>query len=236
MEPWQLKPAQDLGMSIDQRLRSVRRERGTIPWLTHLVCWAAVRGMMKIYHRLSIEGQENLPREGSFVLVSNHCSHLDMLALACALPWRLRPDAFPIAAGDTFFKTRMMAVLSALFVNALPMWRRGAVNHSLADLRERLTAQHCVYIIFPEGTRSRDGRMDRFKSGLGMIIAATAVPVVPCRLWGTFAALRPGRHLPRPVGLRVKIGTALKFETTSNDRDGWDQIARTLETAVAQLQ
>lgn len=236
MEPWQLKPATDLGLSVGQRLRSVRRERGTIPWVFHLITWCGVRGFMRLFHRLKIEGRENLPADGSFVLVANHCSHLDTMALACALPWRLRPDAFPIAAGDTFFETNVIAVLSALFINALPMWRKGAVTHSLEELRQRLGEQRVIFILFPEGTRSRDGEMARFKSGLGMIVGGTPVPVIPCRIWGTFRALPAGKHVPRPSSIRVRIGTALHFENISNDRNGWDQIARSLQGAVEALQ
>jgi len=236
MDDWHLKPAADLGMPVGQRLRSVRRERGTIPWLMHLIVWVVLKSLLQIFHRLQIEDRENLPKDGSFVLVANHSSHLDTLVLATALPWRTRSDAFPVAAGDTFFKTRMTAVLSTLFVNALPMWRRGAVNHSLTDLRERLAGDRCILIIFPEGTRSRDGTMGRFKSGLGMIVAGTRVPVVPCRLWGTFDAWPSGRRLPRPKRVRLKIGRPLEFEKIGNDRAGWDEIARNVEAAVLKLQ
>lgn len=236
MDQWNLKPAGDLGLPMGQRLRSVRRERGSLPWAAHLASWSLVSAAMHLWHRLKIQGREQLPAQGSFVLAANHCSHLDTLALACALPWRRRPDAFPIAAGDTFFKTRMSAVVAALFINALPMWRRGAVSHSLADLRARLIEHECVLIIFPEGTRSRDGKMGQFKSGLGMIIAQTAIPVVPCRLWGTFQSLPPGRRIPRPSPVRLSIGRPLRFDATSNDRPGWDQIAGTVQGAVSALE
>jgi 1-acyl-sn-glycerol-3-phosphate acyltransferase len=236
VQDWNLKPAQDLGMPVGERIRSVRRERGTLPWLIHLGLWSVVRSWLNVYHGLKINAREKLPKVGSFVLVSNHCSHLDAIVLSGILPWRMRPDAFPIAAGDTFFKSRVTALLSALFINALPMWRGRAVNHSLADLRQRLADQRCVYIIFPEGTRSRDGTMGRFKSGLGMIVAGTAIPVIPCRLSGTFAAWPAARRVPRPRRVTVKIGPALQFDTISNDRAGWDQIAQSVQAAVAGLE
>jgi 1-acyl-sn-glycerol-3-phosphate acyltransferase len=235
MEDWKLEPARDLGLPLGQRLRSVRRERGTLPWMFHLFCWSGARAALHVLHRLKIEGREHLPRTGPFILVANHCSHLDTVVLGCALPWRLRPEAFPIAAGDAFFKTPAMAALSALFVNALPMWRKGAVSHSLADLRARLNEGRCIYIIFPEGTRSRDGTMGPFKSGLGMIVAQTPVPVVPCRLWGTFQAMPPGKKLPRPGRVRLRIGKAMSFESTFNDRAGWDHIAKSIHEAVSGL-
>jgi 1-acyl-sn-glycerol-3-phosphate acyltransferase len=185
------------------------------------------------YHRLQIHGRKNLPAQGPFVLVANHASHLDVLVLASALPVRMRPDVFPIAAGDTFFKSPLMAVTSALFINALPIWRDGAVGHALADLRARLASGLCVFLIFPEGTRSRDGAMGAFKAGLGMLVAGTAVPVVPCRIRGAFEALPRGRRFPRPCPIQLTIGQPLRFADVANDRDGWASIARRVETAVA---
>jgi 1-acyl-sn-glycerol-3-phosphate acyltransferase len=125
--------------------------------------------------------------------------------------------------------------MSAVFINALPMWRRSAVSHSLADLRARLDAERCAYIIFPEGTRSRDGTMSSFKAGLGMLLAGTSVPAVPCRLRGTFQSLPPGRRWPRPHPIRLQIGQPLSFETISNDREGWNAIARQVESAITAM-
>lgn len=76
-------------------------------------------------------------------------------------------------------------------MNALPIWRKNCGAHSLADLRERLLNGRSVYILFPEGTRTRTGAIGKFKPGLGRLVAGTNVPVVPCHLRGTFAALPP---------------------------------------------
>ena len=222
-------------MPLGQRHRRVLRERGSLPWVFHLFSWSLVGLAARVYHRLKIEGRENLPKDESFVMVSNHCSHLDTLVLGCALPWRQRPDSFPIAAGDVFFRTRGIALMSALFVNALPMWRKSIVTHTLAELRQRLAARRCVFIVFPEGTRTRDGRMADFRSGLGMIVAGTPTPVVPCRVWGTFQALPPDAHFPRPSALKVRIGQPLRFDAVANERAGWDEIAKRTQEAVRDL-
>jgi 1-acyl-sn-glycerol-3-phosphate acyltransferase len=213
----------------------VHRESGTIPWLIHLASWSVLHVCFRLFHRLTIEGREHIPASGSFVLAANHCSHLDALVLASCVPWRLRASVFPIAAGDTFFENPVKAVLSAVFINALPMWRKSSVSHSLADLRARLEAQTCAYIIFPEGTRSRDGTMGKFKAGLGMLLAGTSVPNIPCRLRGTFEALPPNRKWPRPRKISVKLGPAMSFPATVNDRSGWNEIAQSVEAAVKSL-
>src|SRR6266513_729050 len=184
MEPWNLEPAHDTGLSPTERFRSVRRESGLLESLAHHACFSLLRSYFAIAHRLTIVGRENLPAHGPFVLAANHCSHLDALALGAALTPRHRERAF---------------------------------------------------IIFPEGGRSRTGSMMPFKHGLGMLVAETNVPVVPCGLIGTFDALPAERNFPRPGAIKLAIGDPLQFASTVNDRAGWSQIARTVESSVRNL-
>ena len=94
-------------------------------------------------------------------------------------------------------------------------------SHAMQELRDRLISGPSIYILFPEGTRSRDGSLGRFKPGLGMIVAGAPVPVVPCHLEGAFAASPPGARVPRPLPLRLRIGAPLAFGDLPNDRSGW---------------
>jgi 1-acyl-sn-glycerol-3-phosphate acyltransferase len=155
--------------------------------------------------------------------------------LASPLPWWLRDRIFPIPAGDVFFEVPAVAAFAALVVNALPMWRKNCGPQALLELRQRLTEEPCAYILFPEGGRSRDGKMRPFKSGLGMLVAGTEVPVVPCHLRGCFAALRAGSKLPRPRPIELRVGPALTFSATPNQRAGWEQVAASLRTAIEEL-
>ncbi|HVR75256.1 MAG TPA: lysophospholipid acyltransferase family protein [Planctomycetota bacterium] len=184
---------------------------------------------------MEIVGREHIPAAPPFVIIANHASHLDALILAAPLPMRHRDRIFPIAAGDTFFETPLLTAFAALLLNALPMWRRRCGRHAMDDLRRRLVEEPCAYILFPEGTRSRTGEAGAFKAGLGMIVAGTPVPIVPCRLDGTFEALPPHRRFPRPRKLRLVIGKPRVFESASNDRQGWDLIARECEQAFREL-
>ncbi len=127
------------------------------------------------------------------------------------------------------------STFSAIMLNALPMWRKNCGTHALADLRRKLQEEKAIFIIFPEGGRSRTGSMMPFKHGLGMLIAETNLPVVPCGLVGTFEALPPDRKLPRPVAIKLVIGDALQFASTANDRTGWSQIAASVESSVRDL-
>jgi 1-acyl-sn-glycerol-3-phosphate acyltransferase len=235
MEPWNLQPAHDTGLTPSERFRSVRRESGLLESLAHQACFSLIRIYFAIGHRLTIVGREKLPAHGPFVFAANHCSHLDALALGAALTPRHRERAFPIAAGDIFFQTKVTSTFSAIMLNALPMWRKNCGPHALADLRRKLQEERAIFIIFPEGGRSRNGSMMSFKHGLGMLVAETNVPVVPCGLVGTFEALPPERNIPRPVAITLAIGDPLQFPSTANDRTGWSEIAKSVESRVRDL-
>jgi 1-acyl-sn-glycerol-3-phosphate acyltransferase len=235
MERWRYQSASDLELPPVERARRLRRESGLVSDLGHLTCHALARGYFRFYHRITVEGADNLPGAPPFVLVANHASHLDALALASAMPRRLCGRVFPVAAGDVFFETPVTSLASAFFLNALPMWRKRCGPHALADLRARLVGEPCGYILFPEGTRSRDGAMQPFKAGLGMLTAGTSAPVVPCHLRGTFEAFPPGSSLPRPRRVRLTVGRPLVFDGVPNDREGWRHVVSEAEAAVRRL-
>ncbi len=235
MEQWTLKPARDLDLPLHERLGSTRRDPGLIEGIGNRL-WAGVNSVYsRVWHRLKVSGVERLPATLPFVMIANHTSHLDALILASCLPWRLRRGVFTIAAGDAFFVGPVWTILSAVLLNALPMWRRKVVRHDLETLRTRIVEDRCGYILFPEGTRPDDGRMVKFKSGLGMIVAGTDVPVVPCHIRGAFEALSRDQRFPRPRRITVVIGDPITFAEVPNDREGWELVARRAEDAVRAL-
>lgn len=235
MDDWNYKPAGDLGLSHPEAFKSLKRENGLFATALHWIWWSFVRVYLNVWHHLKIEGRENLPQDPPFVLVANHCSHLDALVLAAPLDLRLRDQIFPIAAGDVFFTNPAISAFAALALNALPMWRKRCGPHALAELKQRLIEEPCCYILFPEGQRSRTGEMLPFKAGLGMMLAGTSVPVIPCYLQGCFEALRPETRWPVRHPILIRIGQPLTFETVANRRDGWEQIAMDLQVAVRRL-
>jgi 1-acyl-sn-glycerol-3-phosphate acyltransferase len=235
VDDWKIEPAQDLGLMGMQRLRSLRRESGLVESVARFGWWSFVRVWMRLLHRLAIHGRNNLPAEPRFVLVANHASHLDALALGCAVPLGWRDHLFPLAAGDVFFEKWSVASFAATCLNALPVWRRKVGRYAIQDLRTRLLSENCIYILFPEGSRSRDGRMQPFKAGLGMLVAGTAVPVVPCHIRGTFEAGPPGSSLPRPLPIELLVGKQLTFPDAANDSTGWVEIATAAERVVRSL-
>ena len=235
MDDWKLQPARDHGLNPHERVVSLRRESGLGETCLHYLWGSFVRTYLRMVHRLRIYHREHLRRKPPFVIVSNHSSHLDAPVLAAAIPWRLTDRVFPIAAGDVFFETAPVAVFSAAMLNALPMWRKNCGRHALQELRQRLVEEPCGYIIFPEGSRSRDGQMVPFRPGLGMLVAGTQAPIVPCHLEGTFQALPPHARWPRPRKIVLRVGEPIDFSSVPDDRSGWEEIAQVTEAAVRGL-
>jgi 1-acyl-sn-glycerol-3-phosphate acyltransferase len=235
MKSWNYQPARDFELTPVERARSLKRESGIWSTIGHLVWHGLAKTYVKVYHGLSIEGTEHLPAAPPFVLIANHSSHLDAIVLGAALSCRLCDQVFPVAAGDVFFETPALSLFSSQMLNALPMWRKNCGPHALAELKKRLVEEPCGYILFPEGARSRDGSIHRFKAGLGMIVAETAVPIVPCWITGAHQAWPPETRWPRPRKVRLKIGPPLTFESTPSSREGWERISREAEEAVRRL-
>jgi 1-acyl-sn-glycerol-3-phosphate acyltransferase len=134
-----------------------------------------------------------------------------------------------------FFETPALSLLSAQVLNALPMWRKNCGPHALAELKQRLVEEPCGYILFPEGARSRDGIVKPFKAGLGMIVAGTSVPVIPCWITGAMDAWHPESRWPKPGKVGLRIGPSLLFDKVPNSRAGREQVAREAEEAVRRL-
>ncbi len=231
---WTYDPARDLDQTVLERLRRVPREPDMLVYALRLGAAALIRGWLGVYHRLRIQGREHLPASGPFVLVANHASHLDTLCLLTALRVRDLHRAFPAAARDYFFVTVPRLMLSAVIVNALPFDRRRDPRGSLALCR-RLLEQGAILVLFPEGTRSATGEVGEFKPGIGLVMAGTDFPVIPCYLDGAHTAWPKGAWLPRPRRLRLVIGEPRRFADCTPGREAAGRIARDLRGAVLEL-
>jgi 1-acyl-sn-glycerol-3-phosphate acyltransferase len=229
MSDWKLKPARDLGLAPGERLRSLARERGLVGLAVNGLWRRLLRFYLGAMHRLEVVGRENLPPP-PFVIIANHASHLDALILAASLRGEAARAAHALAAGELFFGSGAVAAFSSYAINAFPIWRGRTKRGELKLLRERLVEDRLVYIMFPEGTRSRTGEMAPFQQGMATLVAGSGVPVVPCRVEGAHAAWPPERRWPRPGRLRLTIGTPIATEGL--DREA---ITAAAEAAVRRL-
>jgi 1-acyl-sn-glycerol-3-phosphate acyltransferase len=228
MRPFKFNPALDLSESRHTRYRSIRRESGHLAWMSQLITSMGFRLYLRVYHRYSIEGLHHVPRETPFILIANHTSHLDTIVLTSLIPVRLRTRVYPLAAADSFFQSRPRALLLTSALNILQLRRRSSNRHALQDLRERLLQGDIALIIYPEGTRGNGQQLGPFKPGIGNLVAATSIPVIPCLLTGCAESLSKGSTLPRPSRITVQIGAPIHFSEFLNERESWQRIATRL--------
>ncbi|MEO8376863.1 MAG: lysophospholipid acyltransferase family protein [Candidatus Sumerlaeota bacterium] len=232
MERWTYKTSKDIALGPRERTFSVARETTLISSITQFLSWTTIKTYLRVFHRLKIIGSFPPDLKPPFVVVANHSSHLDAMILAAALPVHLRDHVFLVAAGDVFFKDAKRAFLSSLLLNCLPMWRKSAGPQAMKELRARMMEPHTGLILFPEGARSRDGRMLPFKPGIGMMIAGTPATVLPCRIRGAFRACPPEKGMPRPYQIILSVGKPLSFENATHNRKGWEEVVAECESAV----
>jgi len=235
IEPWHYDTAEDLDKTLVERLQGFPREPDLLVYSARLIVATLIRVWLRVYHRLEIIGRENLPREGSFVLVANHCSHLDALTILAAIPIRKLHRVFPAAAQDFFFVSVPRLAVAAVVVNALPFNRQANIRQSLALCRKLLENSGNVLVLFPEGTRSTTGEMAEFKPGVGLILAGTPVPIVPCYLDGTHRAWPKGSFLPRPRRVRLLIGAPRNYAHACRGKVSAAEISRELREAILAL-
>ncbi len=136
------------------------------------------------------------------LLVANHSSHLDTALLLSVLPPARRSRLLVAAAADYFFESWWRAVGSALAFGTVPLDR---TSGSSATTPLDVLADGWSLLVFPEGTRSIDGRQAGFKTGVARLSAAAGVPVVPIGLRGAYNAMPRGRRWPLPGRLPVAV-------------------------------
>ena len=163
--------------------------------------------ILTIAFRPKIEGIANIPRNAPAVLASNHTSYLDWLFLPLVL--RFRRISF-LAKLEYFTRRGFRGRLQAYFFTAtgqVPVDRRGA-DAASASLRTAaaLLGEGRLVGMFPEGTRTRDGRLNRGRTGVARIAVQTGVTVIPCGLVGVFEVCPPGVRVPRPRKVTVRFG------------------------------
>jgi len=232
---WEYDTATDSGLSFMARLKACPREPDPLVYTARMTSAVAIRAALRAYFRFDIEGRERLPRRCSFVMVANHASHLDAVALLSALPFRSLNRTYPVAARDYFCANDPRLALTAIIANVMLFDRYERSAKSLELCRSLLDEPGNVLIMFPEGTRSTNGRIGLFKRGIGLLLAGTDTPVVPCYLDGTFKAWPKGALLPRPRRVRLAIGEPRTYEHVSQDDAGVSHICAELHREVLAL-
>lgn len=162
-------------------------------------------------------GRGHIPSHTHFIVAANHASHLDMGLAKMALG-DAGKNLVALAAADYFFNTKLKRAVFENFTNLVPMERKGSLRRSLRWAFHLLEQGYNV-LIFPEGTRSRTGRMQRFQRGLGYLALRARVGVLPMYL-STHHALPPGSWYPKAREVRATIGPFLSYEMLARLTEG----------------
>lgn len=169
-------------------------------------------GQRQLYERVlqtTIEGRAHVPHDESFIVAANHASHLDAGLIKIALGGYGR-DLVSLAARDYFFGSKLRRTYFENFTNLLPIERHGAVKQSLRQALATLTGGKSL-LLFPEGTRTVDGKMQPFLGSIGYLALTSGRPVLPIYLWGTFEAMPKGSTLvPQARRIGARIGPPLR--------------------------
>jgi 1-acyl-sn-glycerol-3-phosphate acyltransferase len=167
--------------------------------------------VLRVLFRPRIEGLEHIPADGAAIVAGNHLSFSDHFLMPAILKRRI---TF-LAKAEYFTGRGPKGRLTAFFfrsVGQIPVDRSGK-EAGRAAIREGLgvLARDELLGIYPEGTRSHDGRLYKGKVGVAVMAIRAGVPVVPCAMVGTFELQPPGRKLPRIGRVSIRFGAPLEF-------------------------
>ncbi|MFN0067158.1 MAG: lysophospholipid acyltransferase family protein [Limisphaerales bacterium] len=167
--------------------------------LVYNLGWVFGRLMLFGFCRGRVTGVEHLPKAGPALLACNHASYLDPIFVGSAT-WR----PLTYLGRATLFEHRLFgAVIRS--TNSIPLDRDGGGPAGLRTVLNAL-AQGRAVVLFPEGTRTRDGRLQPVRPGVGLIALKSAAPVVPVWLEGTFQVWGRDRRVPRPARVEIRFG------------------------------
>ena len=173
----------------------------------------------RLVYRPRVEGLEHIPTEGPVILASNHLSFVDSIIIPIVVPRRV----FFLAKAEYFEGTGVRGALSRWFFTSMgniPVHRgQGRSARASLDTAIQVLRDGDAFGIYPEGTRSLDGRLHRGRTGVARIALESGAPVVPIGLSGTDKVQPVGRKLPKIVRVTVRFGKPLDFSRYQGMQD-----------------
>ncbi len=214
-------PPSDLGWARQEPVRTIRYliQRGLLLPFTEAMAHPKVEGR---------EWVRELERP--VIFAANHSSHADTSLILHALTDRARERTVVAAAADYWFKRPLLGNLVSLFLNTFPFSRTGGAQGQLHSSSQLLKSGWNL-VLFPEGSRSPDGRINEFKPGVGHLAKETGTPVVPMHIRGARQIMPRGQKLPLPGPVRVRIGKPM----TPASKEGSREFTARVEHAVRAL-
>ncbi|MFJ8731102.1 lysophospholipid acyltransferase family protein [Streptomyces bauhiniae] len=185
----------------------------------HLLKYVLLGPVLRLVFRPRIEGLDHVPDSGAAIIAGNHLSFSDHFLM----PAILRRRITFLAKAEYFTGPGLKGRLTAFFFRSagqIPVDRSGK-EAGQAAVREglKVLGRGELLGIYPEGTRSHDGRLYKGKVGVAVMALKAGVPVVPCAMIGTFEAQPPGRKIPRLRPITIRFGEPLEFSRYAGMED-----------------
>ena len=177
------------------------------------------KNFLKIFIGLKYVNEKTLKNKKQFILIANHNSHMDTMAIMSAIPSRYIHKVHPIAARDFLGGSLFKKILMRYLVNATLIKRdRDDPNNDPIDSMDKMLKKSRSLILFPEGSRGIPGVMAKFKKGLGYLIQRNPeINVIPVYLDNVYKTLPRGKNLILPYNCSIKFGDPIKFKSMEMD-------------------
>lgn len=173
--------------------------------MSYAVSRHLVRLIFSTYFRGEVYNAHNVPERGPVIIASNHVGYIDPFCVGAAVNRRIC-----YLCRESAFKWPIIGYLLKKW-NAVPVDRDGKNPRGLKAVLDRLKDGEAV-MLFPEGTRTYDGTLQRAKPGIGLLVAQSQAPVLPVRIFGMWEAFNRHMKFPRPKKVKVVFGELISFD------------------------
>ncbi|MCA9472272.1 MAG: 1-acyl-sn-glycerol-3-phosphate acyltransferase [Nitrospirales bacterium] len=193
--------------------------------------WAVFNILGRLFFRYRAHGVRHIPKTGGVLFAANHASYVDIPFLGCGIPRRVsflgRANLFANPVINWMFKK----------IAWIPLKTNRIDRVALDEAVTRLKAGKCV-VIFPEGTRTPDGRLQEGRPGIGLILAQAQCPVVPAYINGTYQVLPMGSFWLRLNPIQVFFGEPMMFPYSKEQeaKEYYHTVSSTVMTHIARLE
>jgi 1-acyl-sn-glycerol-3-phosphate acyltransferase len=199
--------------------------------LFYNLSWSVLAPTLRTMFKVKFAGRRNIPKKGPAILASNHLSFLDHAMVALGTPRQIHF----ISKSQHFDDPLRRYFFTALGV--IPL-KRGEGDKEAFERSVQVLKEGKLFCIYPEGTRSLDGKLHRGHSGVARLAAITKAPVVPAAMIGTFEAMPKGAARPRLVPVTVKYGKPVDlsaYHGKQDDRAAMREATDKVMHAIAEL-
>lgn len=221
-------------------------QRWPATWIRFAVHYLLLRPAVFILGWPRIVGRGNLRGvQGPLLVICNHIDDVDVGFVQTALPFRFRHKLATAAGGEALQALRTPPAdrnaflrifdriewfFGVMLLNLFPLPRQAGFRDSFRFVGESVDRGYSI-LVFPEGRHTKDGKMNPFRSGIGLLAKNLGIPVLPMRIDGLFEVKNAGKRVARPYQISVKIGTPISFSPEIDP----ESIPATLQRAVEQL-